>query len=422
VHVRFWVLTDFVGGEPHSSVMLVAAWNVLALKSRMWNYHLLSGSPGTEEGAIIMRVIMTGGGTGGHIYPALAIAKGLLSSDTATEILYVGTRDGMEARLVPEEGIAFAGISGKGLPRRLSLDTIKVLGKSLKALWETKKILHQFHPDLVVGTGGYVSGPVVLTAALFNIPTLLHEQNAFPGITNRLLARVVRRVMLTFPESMEHFGVKKKLELVGLPIRSEIGQVSRMDGAKHFELRPDRLTLLVTGGSRGARRLNQAMIVVLEHLVRRSDIQVIWATGKTTYAETIEELKKRAITWKRPEWRVLEYLKDMPEALACADIYIGRAGAASLAELMVAGIPSLLIPYPYAAENHQEHNAQALVHAGAAQVILDSELDGERLWKEVDRLISQPAFLVKMGAAAKTLAQPQALNKIVALCKATAWR
>ena len=369
-----------------------------------------------------MRVILTGGGTGGHIYPALAIAKGLLARDADTQILYVGIRDGMEARLVPEAGLAFAGISGKGLPRRLSLETIKVVGNSFKALWETKKLLNQFHPDLVVGTGGYVSGPVVLTAALFNIPTLLHEQNALPGITNRILARVVRRVMVTFPESMERFGVKKKLELVGLPVRPEIGHVSREVGARNFKLRSDRLTLLVTGGSRGARTLNQAMIEVLAHLAQRSDIQVIWATGKTTYTETMEGLKKRAVSWERPEWRVLEYVKDMPEALACADIFIGRAGAASLAELMVAGIPSLLIPYPYAAENHQENNAQALVQVGAAKIILDSELDGKRLWIEVEGLISQPLLLAKMGAAAETLAQPQALDKIVDLCRATAWR
>ena len=368
-----------------------------------------------------MRVILTGGGTGGHIYPALAIAKGLLACDAETQILYVGIRDGMEARLVPEAGIEFAGISGKGLPRKLSLDTIKVVGKSFKALWETKKLLRQFHPDLVVGTGGYVSGPVVLTAALFNIPTLLHEQNALPGITNRILARVVRRVMVTFSESMERFGVKKKLELVGLPVRPEIGQLSRMVGARHFGLHPDRLTLLVTGGSRGARTLNQAMIVVLEHLAQRPDIQVIWATGKETYTETIEEFRKRGISWERSGWRVLEYLKDMPEALACADLYIGRAGAASLAELMVAGIPGLLIPYPHAAENHQEHNAQALVKAGAAEIILDSELDGERLWKEIDRLIGQPSLLAKMKAATVKLAQPEALNKIVDLCRATAW-
>jgi len=374
-----------------------------------------------EEGVHVVRVILTGGGTGGHIYPALAIAKGLLARDDKTQILYVGIKNGMEARLVPEAGITFRGISGKGLPRRLSLDTIKVISKSVKALWETKNILREFHPDLVVGTGGYVSGPVVLTASLFNIPTLLHEQNVLPGITNRILARVVRRVMVTFPESIAHFGVKKKLELVGLPVRQEIGHFTREVGAKHFGLRSDRLTLLVTGGSRGARTLNQAMIKVLEHLVQRSDIQVIWATGTMTFSETIEEFRKRGISWERPQWRVLEYLKDMPQALACADLYIGRAGATSLAELMVAGIPSILIPYPFAAENHQEHNARALVQAGAAQIVLDSECNGERLWKEVDRLISQPILLAKMGEAAQTLAQPKALNKIVDLCLATAW-
>lgn len=375
---------------------------------------------GGERG-IYVRVILTGGGTGGHIYPALAIAKGLLARDAKTQILYVGIQDGMEARLVPEAGIDFRGISGQGLPRRINLDTIKVIGKSFKALWETKNILRDFHPDLVVGTGGYVSGPVVLTAALFNIPTLLHEQNALPGITNRILARVVRRVMVTFPESIAHFRVKNKMELVGLPVRQEIGQLSREQGAKHFGLRPDRLTLLVTGGSRGARTLNQAMITVLEYLDQRSDIQVIWATGSMTHAETLAELRNKSIFWERPQWRVLEYLKDMPEALACADLYIGRAGATSLAELMVAGIPGVLIPYPFAAENHQEHNAKALVQAGAAHLILDSECDGERLWKEVDSLISQPTGLAKMRVAAQNSAQPEALDKIVNLCLATAW-
>ncbi|WP_042332676.1 undecaprenyldiphospho-muramoylpentapeptide beta-N-acetylglucosaminyltransferase [Desulfosporosinus orientis] len=368
-----------------------------------------------------MRVMITGGGTGGHIYPALAIAKGLLARESNTEILYVGIEDGMEARLVPEAGIEFKGISGKGLPRKLSLETIKVIGKSFKALWETKNILRKFHPDLVVGTGGYVSGPVVLTASLFNIPTLLHEQNALPGITNRILARFVNRVMVTFPESIAHFGVKNKMELVGLPVRREIGQISREAGARHFGLRPERMTLLVTGGSRGARTLNQGMVTVLEKLLQRPEIQVIWATGSLTYAETIEELKRRGVSWQQSQWRVLEYLKDMPEALACADLYIGRAGAASLAELMVAGIPSILIPYPFAAENHQEYNAQALVKAGAAQLVLDSECDGERLWKEIDHLISQPGLLEKMGAAAFSLAQPKALHKIVDLCLATAW-
>lgn len=365
--------------------------------------------------------MLTGGGTGGHIYPALAIAKGLLAKDSETKILYVGTRDGMEARLVPEAGIEFAGISGKGLPRKLSLDTIKVMGESTKALWQTKEILRKFHPDLVVGTGGYVSGPVVLTAALFHIPTLLHEQNALPGITNKLLARVVRRVMVTFPESTNHFGVKQKLELVGLPVRPDIGRVTRSAGAKHFGLQPDHLTILVTGGSRGARTLNQAMAAALEHLAKRPEIQVIWATGKVTYEETIKELEERGIAWQSPQWRIVEYLKEIPEALACSDLFIGRAGAATLAEIQVAGVPGILVPYPFAAENHQEHNAQAMVNSGAARMILDRELNGEKLWNYVEELISSPSLLDKMGIASRGLAKPQALNKIVALCWETAW-
>jgi len=213
-----------------------------------------------------MRVIVTGGGTGGHIYPALAIAQGLLEQDEGHKILYIGTRNGMEAKLVPEAGIEFAGIAGQGLPRRLSLQTITTIGKNAKAIWETKQLLKKFNPDLVVGTGGYVSGPVVFTSALFGIPTMLHEQNALPGITNKSLAHFVRKVMVTFPESVAHFGNKEKLVLVGLPVRKEIGRVTREAGAAYFGLRPDRLTLLVTGGSRGAKSINEAMLMVLPKL------------------------------------------------------------------------------------------------------------------------------------------------------------
>lgn len=369
-----------------------------------------------------MRVIVTGGGTGGHIYPALAIAQGLRAKVADCEILYVGTRQGMEARLVPENGWKFAGVSGQGLPRRLSLETVRTVGKSFQALWQTKEILRRFKPDLVVGTGGYVTGPVVLTAALFGIPTLLHEQNALPGITNRTLARVVKKVMVTFPESIAHFGVSGKVTLVGLPVRPEIGTVARETGAKHFGLRSDRLTLLVTGGSRGARTLNQAMLTVLDRLSLRADVQVIWATGSVTHQESLNELKERGIVWERPNWRVLEYLRDMPEAYALADFCISRAGAASIAELMVAGKPSILVPYPFAAENHQEHNAQALVQAGAARLILDKDLTGERLWQDVENLLADRALSQQMGEAARKLAQPEALTKIVDACLATAWR
>lgn len=369
-----------------------------------------------------MRVIVTGGGTGGHIYPALAIAKGILARDPESQVLYVGIKEGMEAQLVPEAGIDFEGVSGQGLPRKLSLETIKVGAKSFKALWETKQILKKFKPDLVVGTGGYVSGPVVLTAAFFGIPTLLHEQNALPGITNKILARFVRKVMVTFPESIAHFGVRKKLVLTGLPVRSEIGEVSRTQGALHMGLNPERLTLLVTGGSRGARSINQAMPTVLKHLAARPDIQVIWATGKATYDETHKALNDARIAWKRDNWKVLEYLKDMPEALACTDLFVGRAGATSLAELMVAGKPGILIPYPFAAENHQEYNARALEKDGAARVILDPELTGENLWEIINRLLAKPQDLKRMADAAKGSGQRNALAKIVNVCFETAWK
>jgi UDP-N-acetylglucosamine--N-acetylmuramyl-(pentapeptide) pyrophosphoryl-undecaprenol N-acetylglucosamine transferase len=369
-----------------------------------------------------VKVIVTGGGTGGHIYPALAIAKGILAREPESQILYVGTNEGMEARLVPEAGIDFQGVSGQGLPRKLSIDTIKVGAKSFKALWETKQILKEFKPDLVVGTGGYVSGPVVLTAALFGIPTLLHEQNALPGITNKILARFVRKVMVTFPESIAHFGLRKKLVLTGLPVRSEIGKVTRSDGARRLGLHPGRQTLLVTGGSRGARSINQAMPIVLKHLINRPDIQVIWATGKATYNETQKALNESGVNWKRDNWKVLEYLKDMPEALACTDLFVGRAGATTLAELMVAGKPGILIPYPFAAENHQEYNARALEKDGAARVILDSELSGENLWATLQEFLEKPYELGEMADAAKALGQPNALAKIVKVCFDAAWK
>lgn len=369
-----------------------------------------------------MRVIVTGGGTGGHIYPALAIAKGMQSADPQTEILYVGTDTGMEAKLVPESGLEFFSVPGQGLPRKISIETLKVGAKSVKALWETKQILKKFKPDLVVGTGGYVSGPVVLTAALFGIPTLLHEQNALPGVTNKILAKFVRKVMVTFPDSIARFGNQKKLVMTGLPVRSEIGQVSREEGAKRLALDPKRSTLLITGGSRGARSINQAMVKVLKELSSRPEIQVVWATGNATYEETLKGLEAAGIQWKRDNWKVLEYLKDMPAALACADLWIGRAGAASLAELMVAGKPSILIPYPYAAENHQEYNARALERAGAARVILDKDLNGKTLWQTIQEVMGQTGQLQAMAAKSRELGEPDALDKIVNICFETGWK
>jgi len=328
----------------------------------------------------------------------------------------------MEAKLVPANGLEFKGISGKGFKRSFSLDTFKTVGTTFKAAWETKKILKDFKPDLVVGTGGYVSGPVVFIAAFFGIPTLLHEQNALPGKTNKILAKVVKQVMVSFPESISYFSNKEKIQVVGLPVREDIGQIKRKDGAAVFGLDPGKKTLLVTGGSRGALSINNAMLEILPKLADYSDIQLIWATGSATYQTVLEKLQKLNINWQRPEWRVMEYVQEMPAALACSDLCICRAGATTLAELSAAGKPAILIPYPYAAENHQEYNARAFENAGAAEVILDKELNGKILWQLVQKLIFNPFKLEEMSHRAAEVFKPGALDRIINLCLQTAWR
>ncbi len=369
-----------------------------------------------------MRVIVTGGGTGGHVYPALAVAKGLLDRLNNMEILYVGTKEGMEAKLVPDNGFIFRGISGKGLSRKLSIETLKTAGTNMVALWETKKVLKEFKPDLVVGTGGYVSGPVVLSAALFGIPTLLHEQNAFPGKTNKLLSKVVKSVMVTFPESAKYFPSREKIQVVGLPVREEIGKIDRKTGAKEFGLESDKRTLLVTGGSRGALSINKALIHLLTKLEEYPDVQVIWATGSATYQSVVAELEAKGIDWRQPQWRIIEYIKNIPQALACSDLCICRAGATTLAELSAAGKASILIPYPYAAENHQEYNARVFEDKGAAQVLLDKELDGPILWETVEKVIFNAFKLEEMSKRSEEVFNPGALDRIINLCLQTAWR
>lgn len=368
-----------------------------------------------------MNVIVTGGGTGGHIYPAVAIAKGLQGRVDNVRILYVGTREGMESRLVPEQGLKFKGIAGRGLTRKIGLGTVKTAGSNIKALWEAKQILKEFRPDLVIGTGGYVSAPVVFTAALFGIPTLLHEQNVLPGKTNKVLSRLVKKVLLAFPESREHFSTPNKIEVVGLPVREEIGKISRKAGAEKFNLNPRKKTILVTGGSRGALSINKAMIQILTKLETHPEIQVIWSAGTATYRDVVKELGTEKISDLKKGWLLLEYIKDMPEALACSDLCICRAGAVTLAELSAAGKPGVLIPYPFASENHQEFNARVMAGRGAAKVILDHDLNGMTLWEEIQKILFSPVILEQMSARAQEVFEPGSLDKIIKICLETAW-
>ena len=366
-----------------------------------------------------MRIIVSGGGTGGHIYPAVTIANQIKEKQPDAEIIFVGTREGLECEIVPRYGYPIEFIEVAGFQRKLSLDTIKSAFKLLAGLIDALKLIRKIKPDLVVGTGGYVCGPVLFLAALQGIPTCIQEQNAMPGVTNKILAHFVKKVFLGYQEAGKYFGGNSDKIFTGNPIRKEILEVSRATAIEKFKLDPAKKTILVSGGSRGARSINDAMALVETSLAGRSDVQVIHITGETGYEKFIGQVEKKVLM--SDNIKVFRYMHDMPLALAAADLAVFRSGAIGLAELMARGIPSILVPYPYATANHQEHNARAVEGAGGAVVILDKELTGEILLKQIESLLADESKLQKMKDAAKALGRPEAAEdiarKVLALLK-----
>ncbi|AEG61552.1 undecaprenyldiphospho-muramoylpentapeptide beta-N-acetylglucosaminyltransferase [Desulforamulus ruminis] len=361
-----------------------------------------------------MRAIITGGGTGGHIYPALAIAKGLQHRFPHAQILYVGTTQGLEADIVPKANFPFKAITVSGFERKFSPGNLKVAWQALQGYRQARAVIKKFKPQVVIGTGGYVCGPVVLAAARLGIPTLIHEQNALPGVTNRILSRVVDRVAVSFEDSMPYFPKKAAVTLTGLPVRPEILQAERDLSLASLGLRDDRITILVFGGSRGARRINQAMTEVIRRFGNRPEVQILHATGQAGYREFLEQLERQGINLDDyVNITIVPYLYNMHEALAVADMVVSRAGAATLAELTLLGLPSILIPYPYAAENHQEHNARALADRGAAVLIKDAELTGLTLVEQMEGMIQDKNRLKDMAQVSQKLGRAKALDDIV---------
>ncbi|MCK8827141.1 undecaprenyldiphospho-muramoylpentapeptide beta-N-acetylglucosaminyltransferase [Natroniella acetigena] len=362
-----------------------------------------------------MRILISGGGTGGHIYPGLAIAKTVEQKNNNAKIAFVGTEQGLEADIIPKEGYQLKTIQVQGLPRKISVELVRAIFKSVIGLFEAKLILNDFKPDIVVGTGGYVCGPIVLAAALSNIPTVIHEQNAYPGLTNRLLAKIVDKIALSNLDAKGYLGDSDKVVLTGNPIRPEILEQNRVKAFKELGLNPKKKVILVFGGSRGAKSINQA-VVKLYRQIKGSDLQLLHITGKDGFKEVKKEAQELGInSLKGGQIIIKPYLYNMEAALNVADLVISRAGATGLAEITACGIPAILIPYPYAAENHQEHNARSLERMNAAKVILDRELAGERLAKVVNELIFDEQKLNEMARASKELGQPNAADNLVAL-------
>lgn len=354
-----------------------------------------------------MKIILTGGGTGGHIYPALAIASELKTRIPDVQLLYVGTAKGLESRIVPRSGIAFRTIDITGIDRSSMLKSSKTLLKFPGSFFQAREIIKDYRPDIIVGTGGYVSFPVVFSGSFMDVRTVIHEQNAIPGLANRNLAKRADRVLLTFPEAGRYLE-GSNIRVTGLPVRREImamyGKNRRPGG---------RFTLLAFGGSLGSNSINQAMIPVIDRY-RNTDMNFIWITGEAGYDEMKLALEKRLdVKALKCGLEMVPYKYDMEVALAAAHLAVCRAGASTVCELELLGLPAIFIPYPYAAENHQEKNARALLEKQAAEMIIDEFLDGDSLYKIVERLRKDPTRLDEMGENMLKEARPNALKDIV---------
>ena len=354
------------------------------------------------------RILISGGGTGGHIYPALAIANAWMEKHPDSEILFVGAQGKMEMQKVPEAGYSIKGLPVAGLQRKLTLANLSFPIKLWRSLRMASRIVKEFKPHLVVGVGGYASGPVLYAAQNKGIPTLLQEQNSYAGLTNKLLAKKAAKICVAYPE-MERFFPKEKLKLTGNPVRKDLLDLAgkREQGIQVFELDPTRKTILVLGGSLGARTLNLAMLKHMEDL-EKEGYQVLWQSGKFYFKDMEVALEKAELT----HIHLREFIREMDLAYAAADVIVSRAGALSVSELCLVGKPVIFIPSPNVAEDHQTKNANACVKQGAAVLLADAEAVAN--FKEyIDELLQQEDKAQALATAIKKLAMPEAANGLV---------
>lgn len=366
-----------------------------------------------------MKILLAGGGTAGHINPALAIAGYIREKRPDTEFLFIGNKDGMEQRLVPQAGFEIKSIVISGFKRSFSpknmLENVKTVKRTFSSSVAAKKIIAEFKPDICIGTGGYVSGPVIRTAAKMGIPCIIHEQNAFPGVTNKMLAKSVRKVMLAVPDAKKYFE-KADFVITGNPVRGEILTADKEKSRQELGL-DSRPVILSFGGSLGARKINEAVADLVARSGQDGRYQHIHAYG--SYGEWFPSLvkEKGADIEKCDNLDIRPYIDNMPTCMAAADLVICRAGAITLSEIQAMGKPAILIPSPNVAENHQYHNAMALVNKGAAEIIEESELSGELLMKKADKMLIDPQNLAKISENSRKMAIVDANERIYSVVK-----
>ncbi len=350
---------------------------------------------------------MTGGGTGGHLYPVLAVADALKKLHRDTEILFVGSDRGLESKEVPEAGFRFHGLKTVPFPRRFGPKTPAAALALGRAVLATRKILREFAPQVVFSSGGYASAPVAVAARLERAPLVLQEQNSIPGRTNRVASRFAAEVHLAYPSARVWFPRRGHLRLSGNPIREQIlsGQASR--ALRLFRLEEGRRTVLVFGGSQGAHSINEALLDALPRFDGREDVQFLIQCGDRDYEAFLARCRDLHVkTWVR------RFIANMGDAYALADLVICRAGALTISELAACGLPSILVPYPYAADNHQKLNAELMVEGGAAVLLPDHEMNGTTLASQAEALLAAPVKLREMSVNALRIARPQAADKI----------
>jgi len=373
-----------------------------------------------KKGKKIMKVLLAGGGTAGHINPALAIAGYIKNKRNDAEFLFIGNRGGMEQRLVPQAGFEIKSITISGFKRSFSpksmLENVRTVSRTFTSSREAKKIIAEFKPDICIGTGGYVSGPVIRTAAKMGIPCIIHEQNAYPGITNKMLAKSVKKVMLAVPDAKKYFDKNVDFVITGNPVRQEILTAKKEESRKELGL-DNRPVVLSFGGSLGARKINEAVA----DLVARSGIdgryQHIHAYGSygDWFPQLVEEKGTDIADCSNLDIR--PYIDNMPTCMAAADLVICRAGAITLSEIQAMGKPAILIPSPNVAENHQYHNAMALVNAGAADIIEEKDLTGAALMRKTDKMLLNPEKLEKYSENSRKMAITDANERIYSVVK-----
>jgi UDP-N-acetylglucosamine--N-acetylmuramyl-(pentapeptide) pyrophosphoryl-undecaprenol N-acetylglucosamine transferase len=355
-----------------------------------------------------IRLLIAAGGTGGHVYPGVAIAEEWRRRHPDSEVTFVGTGRGLESKVIPQAGFPLRTIAARGFPRKSPLGMLRAAWALVPSLLQAGRLIRELKPDLVVGTGGYVSGPVVFLARMAGIPAVIQEQNSVPGSTNRWLNLIANQVHISFVESRNYFRRRNNLKVSGNPIRRSLIRQDRDAAYSALNLDPSRRTLFIFGGSRGARSINEAVAGALPLLRGIPDLQVLWQTGHEDRAAMMERVKGVPFPV-----RVVAYLDSIEKAYAVADLTICRAGAMTIAEITACGVPTILVPYPHATHDHQTHNARGLVERGAAEMIADRDLTAEELRRRIEALFREEPRRRALGRKARAFAKTDAAHRIV---------